>query len=46
MRYMYLQVTVLDNGDVIALGQILGNVSRFGDLLYSSEAVADIYKND
>lgn len=43
---MYLQVSVQDNGDVIALGQILGNVSKFENFLYSAEAVIDLYNGD
>jgi hypothetical protein len=43
---MYLQVLVLDNGDVVALGQTLGNVANFTDFLYSSEAVSNIFNND
>ena len=44
----YLQVLVLDNGDVVLLGQVLGNINsgKFDNALYSAEAVIDTLNND
>lgn len=42
----YLQVTVLENGDVVALGQILGKYDKMSDFIFTADCIANMLNSD